>query len=339
MKSVLIALICCLSPSPTSAAETDPVQVFILVGQSNMEGKGAIRHLDALVEDEATRAQFEHLKRGAEFVERDDVFITFDHSDRDHRHGPLTVGYGSKKDQIGPELGFGRVVGDALEPEVLLIKCAWGGASLKKDFLPPSAGGPGPNYLRMLEEVREALSRIGYYIPGPGRPEHELAGLVWFQGWNDAVGSGNPDYTEQLASFIRDVRKDLEAPRLPVVIGELGQAGTDANAKVAGFRAQQAAVAELPEFAGTVAFVETHGFIDMRMHELFELWRQCKSAAKKADGEQAEEAAWKPWRAVEDEWSASTSDRPYHYFGSGKTFYLIGEAFGRAMVELGSEQR
>ena len=55
--------------------------------------------------------------------------------------------------------------------------------------------------------------------------------------------------------------------------------------------------------------------------------------------EQAEEAAWKPWRAVEDEWSASTSDRPYHYFGSGKTFYLIGEAFGRAMVELGSEQR
>lgn len=31
---------------------------------------------------------------------------------------------------IGPELGFGWVMGDALDAPVLLMKCAWGGKSL-----------------------------------------------------------------------------------------------------------------------------------------------------------------------------------------------------------------
>ena len=335
MKSLLLCALSGLCLSDHSPAPRDPVQVFLLVGQSNMEGKGAIRHLDYLIEDEETRPTFQHLKRRGEWVERDDVRITYDHGENDHRSGGLTVGYGSRPDQIGPELGFGHVVGDAIQADVLLIKCAWGGASLKKDFLPPSAGGPGGHYARMVREARAALESITEYVPGYRGRGYELAGLVWFQGWNDSVGGGNPDYSEQLAHFIRDVRTELGVPDLPVVIGELGQAGpSPENEKVIAFRRQQQAVAEMDEFSASVRYVPTGVYVDPRLQELFDVWRRCNGAARQAESEEAKEAAWSDWNAVKQEYERSASDRPYHYHGSAETFYLMGAAFGRAMVEL-----
>ena len=49
----------------------------------------------------------------------------------------ITVGYGARNDRIGPELQFGHVIGDYFENQVFLIKTAWGGKSLAKDFRPP----------------------------------------------------------------------------------------------------------------------------------------------------------------------------------------------------------
>ena len=84
---------------------------------------------------------------------RDDVWIHYL-----DRKGMLTAGFGVKDDRIGPELGFGRVIGDATEAPVLLIKCAWGGKSLAVDFRPPGAGGEtGPYYKKMIAGVRAAL--------------------------------------------------------------------------------------------------------------------------------------------------------------------------------------
>jgi hypothetical protein len=60
------------------------------------------------------------LGKNGEWVVRDDAWI--DHLDR---KGKLTVGYGGKEDHIGPELGFGFVIGDAYEEPVLIIKLAW----------------------------------------------------------------------------------------------------------------------------------------------------------------------------------------------------------------------
>ena len=138
---ILMRLVnCALADSPK------PVKVFILAGQSNMEGAGFIEadpkrnggrgSLEFVVKDAATAPRFKHLvDKDGKWIVRDDVWI----SDLD-RKGPLTVGFGAKDDRIGPELGFGNVVGDAFDEPVLLIKCAWGGKSLAVDFRPPSAG-------------------------------------------------------------------------------------------------------------------------------------------------------------------------------------------------------
>jgi hypothetical protein len=64
-----------------------------------------------------------------------------------------------------------------------------------------------------------------------------------------------PEYEQNLANLIQDVRKELKLPKLPVVIGETG------NCNHTVFRKAQAAVAERPELKGTVAFVPTAGFL------------------------------------------------------------------------------
>lgn len=335
MKATPILLAAGLCALPCFAGVEEPVQVFLLVGQSNMEGKGAVQHLADLIAAPATSAEFAHLMHDGEWVVRDDVWISYKRRPDAHATGGLTVGYGGNTDQIGPELGFGTVVGDALDAPVLLIKCAWGGASLREDFLSPGAGGPGGHYTRMLTETHEVLDDIGRFFEGYAGQGYELAGLVWFQGWNDHIGQGNPDYTEQLSQFIRDVRAEFDAPRLPVVIGELGQAGADTdNESALRFRAQQRAVADAAEFRGTVRYVPTGVFVDPVLLQQFDVYRACESAAKKLEDPAAKEAAWADWRKVEEEYSRRTSNLPYHYFGSGEIFYRMGDAFGRAMLEL-----
>jgi len=299
-----------------------PVKVFILAGQSNMEGQGLIQadpkrnsgkgSLEFLAKDPATSARFAHLMdKNGHWRVRDDVWISYL-----DRKGPLTVGYGARTTSIGPELGFGWVVGDALEAPVLLIKCAWGGKSLAVDFRPPRAGKPpyslgektdaaiardptilGKYYRETLALTKAALANLKGLVPGSdGR--YELAGFGWHQGWNDRINNKfNVEYKSNMACFIRDMRKDLNAPNLPFVIAETGMAGPEEkNPRALSLMRAQAAVAELPEFKGNVAFVGTKAF----------------------------------WRPKEQ----SPSGQGYHWNSNAETYYLIGEAMGRAMLLL-----
>jgi len=153
-----------------------PIKVFILAGQSNMEGHGVVSmdgekdynggkgNLVWSMEHSKSAAKMKCLKNGkGEWVVRNDVRVSYKVADK-VREGGLTVGYtcyggGS---HIGPELGFGLVMGDYFKEPVLLIKTAWGGKSLFVDFRPPSSGGQvGPFYTRMVEEVRAALAALG----------------------------------------------------------------------------------------------------------------------------------------------------------------------------------
>jgi alpha-galactosidase len=135
--ALVIALCVFLAPPTLQAAEAaKPVKVFILAGQSNMEGHAKMSLLEYQTTQPATAGMFKHLQKDGKWVERDDVWIKFL-----DRHGKLTVGYGAPK-CIGPELEFGNVVGDHYGKQVLLIKPAWGGRSLYRDFRSPSAGLP-----------------------------------------------------------------------------------------------------------------------------------------------------------------------------------------------------
>ena len=108
----------------------------------------------------------------------------------------------------------------------------------------------------MVEHVQKVLADPARVCPGyDPKQGYELAGFVWFQGFNDLVDGQtypNGDYDEYsrlLAHFIRDVRKDLSAPKMPFVIGVLGVGGEGDNVN---FRKAMAAPADLPEFQGNV---------------------------------------------------------------------------------------
>jgi len=267
--------------SPSAGAASPPVRVFILAGQSNMEGAGVVKadpnrnggrgSLEFLVKDAATAKHFAPLVDAAgQWRTRDDVWITYL-----DRKGPLTVGFGARPETIGPELGFGWVEGDALNEPVLLIKCAWGGKSLAVDFRPPGAGKPayslgaktdaafasdpaiaGKYYRETLALTKAALADLKHLVPG-GDGRYVLSGFGWHQGWSDRVNDQfNAEYESNLAHFIRDIRKALGAPALPFVIAETGMTGSEEkHPRSLLLMKAQAAVAEHPEFKGNVAFV------------------------------------------------------------------------------------
>lgn len=290
--------------------EKGPLKIFILAGDSNCEGKAATKLLDYLIDDPATAATYKHLKTvDGKWAERDDVWIRYL-----DRHGKLSVGYGSAPTQFGIELQFGNVVGNHLKNQVLLIKTAWGGSGLSKGFGSPSSGqAAGKCYVDMLANVNDTIKNLKSLYPSYDEAAgYEIAGFVWFSGWNDA---GMKDYEEQLVNLIKDVRKDLHAPNMPIIIGELGVAGpTPPGKPETGVRKDQMAVAARPEFQGTIQYVKTAEYFDMRAFAMF------RDGTWKGDNK--------------EEFSKLASDRPYHFMGSAKTFFLMGNAMGDGMVEL-----
>ena len=337
----------CLLILPSIAAAADPVKVFVLTGQSNMEGKGRALHLDTYKQDPTIAPTYDTLKKDGQWVERDDVFITYPTKARGEKHGPLTIGYGTKgEDSIGPEFGFGHTVGEAIDGDILIIKVAWGGKSLAVDFHPPSAGLPnnealnarltqqqkrnpkmtladikeqyGHYYRLLVSETKSSLEDMGELFPQFKDREFKIEGIVWHQGFNDVINrdlktNDYADYTKWLQMFIKDLRKELNAGDAPFVIGELSTGGIPNRGT---FQVAQAAAANLPEFAGNVTFVPTAEYYDTAAHELYE-----KNYWKGTDEQKAE-------------WEKVGNDRPYHYLGSGKTYYLKGQAFGNAMLNM-----
>ncbi len=90
--------------------------MFVLTGQSNMEGKGLALHLDTYKDDPLIKPTYTTLKKDGKWIVRDDVWITYPTKSGGEKHGALTVGYGTKgEDSIGPEFGFGHTVGEAID--------------------------------------------------------------------------------------------------------------------------------------------------------------------------------------------------------------------------------
>lgn len=347
---LLLLFACCFATSPLSAQHAGTVKVFILAGQSNMEGKAPNQLFEHQATDEKTKDFFAHLRKNGKWVERDDAFIKYL-----NRKGKLTLGYGSR-DRTGVELEFGTVMADHFQEPVLLIKAAWGGHSLYKLFRSPSAGLPsdefleaelerarkqtenrnkknnrneplptladmkepyGSSYRNLLAEVRETRENYETLFPELKGMKLEIAGFVWFQGWNDQYNGAETEYASNLKHFIRDIRKDLNAPHLPFVIGVMGQNGSKPaqNAMLA-IQEAQLSMMSVPEFQGNVAAVRTDVLVDKAAEQLFPEWRERF-----------------------EEWKLVGGDRPYHYLGSAIWFTRIGHEMGKSMLELLEHQK
>ena len=289
--------------SPSGAADP-PVKVFLLAGQSNMEGQGVVSMDDPKnynggkgnlvwsMLHSASKDRMHHLREASgDWVVRDDVTIRFK-AKGIVRTGGLTVGYTGYggASHIGPELQFGHVMGDHFQEPVLLIKTAWGGKSLFKDFRPPSAeGDTGPFYTQMIQETREALAALG-------DTPHQLTGFVWQQGWNDMIdAAATAEYAENLVHLAADIRAEFATPDLPIVIGELGNLGpAKEGTGMHRFRqAQKDGAARIPHSL----FVETHPFA--RPAEL-----------------------------------SPNTGHGHHWFGNAESYFLIGDALGEGMKRL-----
>lgn len=285
--------------------DTGRLKVFILAGQSNMVGAGVVKldpkrnegkgSLEYFVKHEKDANRFDHLiETDGAWRVRDDVWIW-----NLGRTGGLTAGFGANQNAIGPEFGFGHAVGEAIDNQVLLIKIAWGGKSLAKDFRPPSSGGVvGPYYLELLKHVTGVLRNIKTHFPAYDGQGFELVGFGWHQGWNDRVNQAHNDaYEKNMANFIRDIRADLAVKNLPFVIAETGMSGhKEKHPRALSLMKAQAAVAEYDEFRGNVAFVGTKDFFRSKKE--------------------------------------SPSGQAYHWNSNAETYFLIGDEMAKAMLRL-----
>ena len=184
-QSLFPTLFACLLAASGALADLAPAQMklFLLIGQSNMAGRGKVEPQDQVVNPKIFM-----LTKDLKWVPAKDPL---------HFDKPAAgVGLGSQ---------FAREISKA-DPNasIGLIPCAVGGTSLDQW----KAGGP--LYTAAVARTKEVMKN------------GELAGILWHQGESD---SGNPvtvaTYADRFSVMIGQLRKDLQADKVPLVVGEL----------------------------------------------------------------------------------------------------------------------
>jgi hypothetical protein len=272
--------------------------------------------------------------------------------------GPLSVGYGASVNTIGPEYAVGITLERLVDAPILLVKCAWGNTTINAAWRPGSLDGVetpiekserekanDAEVARAKEEGREpmlrqapvptgklswawnmALPHVKKVLADPGKyhPEYdaeagyEIAGMVWFQGYSDA---GNKAYGEQLAEMIKWVRKEINAPDMPVVCGTMGVSGYLHKSYSGNVNAGMVYASQVPELKGTVDLVNTARYFP---HELTMLAQDLGSHEKNSP-------EYNRLIAIHHR---ANSNKAFHYQGSAKFFLLAGDAMARSLANL-----
>jgi len=240
-------------PDGQAADLTKPVKVFILLGQSNMVGMGRISGGEGSLEHAVkVKKKYPYLvDEAGQWTERKDVrYVRFMSG-----KGPLNNEWMTVKTcrTIGPEFGIGHCLGEALEAPVLILKCCIGNRSLGWDYLPPGserfeADGKiyagykdspdswpkgtdpkpigwyaGKQYDLDTADAKKVLAEIGTYYPGA--KGYEVAGFFFWQGEKDCGNAVHAArYEQNLVRFIHQLRKDFNAPGAKFVLATLGEA-------------------------------------------------------------------------------------------------------------------
>ena len=243
----------------------------------------------------------------------------------------LNVGCGANGNKIGPELGFGHVMGNHHEAPVLIIKASQGNRSLAWDFLPPGSQSfeeddyiyagyqespdrwkqgttpepinwyAGKQYDDCFQATHAVLDNFDQEFPQFAGRGFEIAGFVWWQGHKDQGNAVHAKrYEQNLVHLIKTLRKEFQAPGAPFVVATIGFGGrTMAGNALTVANAQLNVSGErgnYPEFQGNVKTVETRDY-----------WRDA---------------------------SISPREQGFHYNQNAETYMLVGEAMGKGMIEL-----
>jgi hypothetical protein len=312
-----------------------PINITYLKGGSaafwmelvDLKGRG---DLESLVKNEGKFGWV--MDENGEWAVRNDVVLCESYLDANKFKGgrstALTATANGK--HIGPELGFGYVMGTFHDEPVLLIKSDIGNRSLAWDCLSPGSerytvdgkvyagykdfasswdegteapteGGwyAGKQYDEYTQAIRGVLDNFDTLYPQFKDQGFEVAGFVWWQGHKDQNPVHASRYEENMANLIKAWRKEFDAPKAKWVLATIAFGGWDLGEPGKTIARAQLAVSapeRHPEFKGNVKTIEARGF-----------WRT-----------QAE----------------SPTGTGYHYNHNAETYYLVGDALGRAMVEL-----
>ncbi|MGB0992027.1 MAG: sialate O-acetylesterase [Akkermansiaceae bacterium] len=306
-------------PDGKEADMKKPVQVYILLGQSNMLGFGKTNALQA-----ATKAgKYPYLidDAGAWTVRKDvrnvRVMCSGTGPSKDYTNDWMTI-----KGKIGPEIGIGHHLGHVTDAPVMILKSCIGNRSLGWDLLPPGSepyehgGKMQPGYRGTPEDpkgngepvkgkwyagcqydgdiaaAKKVLANLDKYYPGA--KEYEVAGFFWWQGDKDMRNPAHYErYEKNLIQLIKQLRKEFNSPDAKFVTASLGQTqkgSTKGDGKI--LNAMEAvSKSNDPDLKGKVGFVYTHPL----------------SKGGSSSG---------------------------HYSGNPETYMNVGEAMGKAMVEL-----
>ncbi|MGI9472191.1 MAG: sialate O-acetylesterase [Rubripirellula sp.] len=317
----------------TEPAEVDkPVQVFVLLGQSNMLGFGKVgpkEKLGTLEHLTQDKGKYPHLIDNEQnWTTRNDVrYVQLMHKRGNMvtmRNEWMTV----KGAHIGPELQFGHVMGQVLDAPVLIIKSCIGNRSLGWDLLPPGSQQfefdgkiyagykesplswdkgtqpepiewyAGKQYDDDIGNVKKILANIGDYYPGA--TEYQVAGFVWWQGHKDQNAAHASRYEQNLVHLIRTLRQDFDAPNAKFALATIAFNGQDLSGH--GLTVANAQLAVSGDRGKYAQFVDNVASIDARPY----------------------------WRDK----SVSPSGAGYHYNHNAETYMEVGNELGWAMAKL-----
>ena len=168
-----------------TCAPASPTDLYLLIGQSNMAGRGALTEVPRLSSDRVWK------------LDKDNHWVA----------GVEPIHFDRPNTGVGPGLAFARVMADADPSAVIgLIPCAEGGSPLAR-------WEPGKDlYARAVARTRAALAMGG-----------RLRGILWHQGEADSWSREKAEsYAVRLTNMVTHLRAEFGAPDVPFLAGEVG---------------------------------------------------------------------------------------------------------------------
>ncbi len=264
-----LAVTCLISPAvKAQQAGTGPVKIYLMAGQSNMEGWGHWFQNDGVTQhanlvDPTDPYPLTQTDVDGYSAPLDQIWVS--HPEGNLPNGALRPGYGHDNKEIGIELSMGHELAAANTNQFFFHKSDKGGTTLAGDWRPPSAvedrgGSVGYQYTRAITAWHQTLVDFDKKYSEYDGQGYEVAGFIWLQGWNDYGNQGfREEYRQNVVDLVHDVRRDMGIADLPVIISDSPRNPSVATHEEVA-QQKELAVADLnAEMPGSAVYVDSLG--------------------------------------------------------------------------------